>query len=418
VTAADQPDRDSIPGNNDPYEDDQASASVCPTAPPAKGRMTGGGSAFLTDPGQTPAASPTNPIRITHGFELHCATPAPDVNNHLEINWVNAAGAHVHFHLNNLFDKGGGDGLLDVICLNDSRIDPAPPPITAGGPDTMIGYGIGLYTDKTLGLNKAPAEIIFVFNDAGEPGVNDKAGYYIRLLSSTATGPGIPTGKVVLDTNSFPAADIGLFGTQGGSAAIKAIARDLYNLTPLTLNKGNHQVHLELKHLLDPTVPLSSAASTVAAQLAKTFSDWDGLNLNGQGLENKLDNLNQDLLAEAASFEAALGGATVSGTAFKDANHNGTLDLGETGLGGITVQLYTSLGTLVGTTTTASDGSYSFNVGAGTYYVVFKAPGYHFSTAPANSDPDVSSDVNTAGITALFSLSPGQIADMLNAGIY
>jgi hypothetical protein len=368
-------------------------------------RMTGGGSIFLpsTSNPAGPAVYPAAGTRVTHGFELHCAQPTTQVNNHLEINWFNAKGAQNHFHLDNPAINGGGDGLLNVICLNDGRIDPAPPPFTAGGPDTMIGYGVGLFTGTvgTTRYNKATAHILFFFDDAGEPGVNDRAAYYIKIDS---------TGTVVLNTGDFSTADI----TAGLAGNLAPLAGDLYSidLTAQKLTKGNHQVHLELPNLLNATL-LSSGPAAVESQLVATFGDLAANNLN----QGKVDNLIQDLLDEALQFESALGGATISGTVFHDANQNGIWDLGEGGFAGIQVSLYTSTGVLVATTTTDITGAYSFNAAPGTYKVVFNAPGYQFSTGTGN-DPAVSSDVNTAGITALFSLSAGQIDDMLNAGIY
>ena len=63
-----------------------------------------------------------------------------------------------------------------------------------------------------------------------------------------------------------------------------------------------------------------------------------------------------------------------------DADADGCQDAGEAGINGITVRLYTSAGSLVGTTTTANDaltgaaGYYSFEVCPGSYYVNFSKP--------------------------------------------
>ena len=74
--------------------------------------------------------------------------------------------------------------------------------------------------------------------------------------------------------------------------------------------------------------------------------------------------------------------APISGKAFIDANGNGTNDdAADTSAGGLTVTLFNGSGTSLGTTTTASDGSYTFakeNVGAA-YKVCIGAP-----TADAN----------------------------------
>ena len=65
------------------------------------GRMTGGGSVFLPAGG-----TPTEDLRVTHGFQLHCPDldPSPnsvgDVNDRLEVNWGKP---NNHFHLRELF---------------------------------------------------------------------------------------------------------------------------------------------------------------------------------------------------------------------------------------------------------------------------------------------------------------------------
>ena len=61
---------------------------------------------------------------------------------------------------------------------------------------------------------------------------------------------------------------------------------------------------------------------------------------------------------------------SVSGTVWSDTNHNGSLDSGEPGLGGVTVALLNSSGSVVATTTTNSSGAYTFsNVAAGSYTI-------------------------------------------------
>ena len=70
--------------------------------------------------------------------------------------------------------------------------------------------------------------------------------------------------------------------------------------------------------------------------------------------------------------------ATVSGEVFDDVNDDGALDAGDPGLAGWTVQLLNSLNKVVSTTTTDSNGNYSFNdVGPGIYSIAAVAqPGY------------------------------------------
>jgi len=72
----------------------------------------------------------------------------------------------------------------------------------------------------------------------------------------------------------------------------------------------------------------------------------------------------------STAFSFGNSGVTVSGEAFVDTNGNGTLDSGEPGFGGVTVQLLDSSNNVVQTTTSAADGTFTFtNVAPGTYTV-------------------------------------------------
>jgi len=74
--------------------------------------------------------------------------------------------------------------------------------------------------------------------------------------------------------------------------------------------------------------------------------------------------------------------ASLTGRVFVDANKNGALDAGESGLGGVTLQLLDASNTVLATTTTAADGGYSFGgLAAGSYTVLETQPnGYGAST--------------------------------------
>ena len=77
-------------------------------------------------------------------------------------------------------------------------------------------------------------------------------------------------------------------------------------------------------------------------------------------------------------------GATLSGTVFIDRDRSGaTPSSGEPGIGGVTLSIYDSLNQLVATTTTATDGSYSFaGLRPGTYEVRETQPNGLGSTTP------------------------------------
>jgi hypothetical protein len=119
------------------------------------GRMTGGGSVFVTSESMSVTTNGgTDAFRVTHGFEIHCgsdtnhAGPPP---NNLEVNWP----GH-RFHMDNL--------TLGHCECNATLLPPNPP---SAGFNEFIGAGTG----KLDGAEGA--SISFIFTDQGEPGTND-----------------------------------------------------------------------------------------------------------------------------------------------------------------------------------------------------------------------------------------------------
>ena len=118
--------------------------------------MTGGGSVFTT-------ADP--PVRVTHGFQLHC-DPRIKPNN-LEVNWNDPNGASHKFKLQTL---------TSATC-SDTVLVPTPP---YADWDTYVGKGTGSFDG---GLSNAyTAE--WTFTDAGEPGNLDTATIKIYLTTT------------------------------------------------------------------------------------------------------------------------------------------------------------------------------------------------------------------------------------------
>lgn len=109
---------------------------------------------------------------------------------------------------------------------------------------------------------------------------------------------------------------------------------------------------------------------------------------------------------------------TVSGVKYEDLNADGQREAGEPGLGGWTMQLLYD-GNVVATTTTASDGSYSFRldadslpIGAGTYQVQeVQQPGWHASQSATSFVVDLG-----AGSTAYTGRNFGNYRNATIAG--
>ena len=105
------------------------------------------------------------------------------------------------------------------------------------------------------------------------------------------------------------------------------------------------------------------------------------------------------------------GAKQVEGNVWGDADSNGIHESGEANVQNVTVQLYTSGGTLVDTTTSDYYGNYDFEVAPGSYYVKVTAPyGDGFTGEGADSD------VDTNGQTSPFTVSTTDITS-LDAGL-
>jgi len=116
-----------------------------------------------------------------------------------------------------------------------------------------------------------------------------------------------------------------------------------------------------------------------------------------------------------------LNNAKVGDFVWNDINHNGIQELGEPGISGVTVKLYTSANVLAGTTVTNNTGNYLFqNLAPGSYYVQFIVPqGYYFSPANQGSNIDINSKADTAtGKTITFTIADGDISTRWDAGMY
>ncbi|MFL1460790.1 SdrD B-like domain-containing protein [Roseococcus sp. DSY-14] len=117
---------------------------------------------------------------------------------------------------------------------------------------------------------------------------------------------------------------------------------------------------------------------------------------------------------------------TIGDKAWLDVNGNGIQDgAAEAGLGGVTVKLYdATTGALLGTTTTAGDGSYWFTgLKPGSFREEWTAPAGHVFTRPDQggddaADSDVLAANLPAGATAPFAVRSGQTDATRDAGLY
>ena len=111
--------------------------------------------------------------------------------------------------------------------------------------------------------------------------------------------------------------------------------------------------------------------------------------------------------------------ATIGDRAWFDTNGNGVQDTGENGVPNLTVTLKDGNGTVVGTTTTDSNGNYLFtNLTPGAYQVCFATPpGAVVTGLNQGGNPATDSDMNPAtGCTVVTQLTAGEVDLTWDAG--
>jgi hypothetical protein len=111
----------------------------------------------------------------------------------------------------------------------------------------------------------------------------------------------------------------------------------------------------------------------------------------------------------------------IRGLVWNDLNTNGLQENGEPGLYNMEVRLYQPENLLANTTTTNTQGTYSFpKVSTGEYYLQFLLPsGYRFSPQNRGSDTNLDSDVNeTTGETIVFMVQTNEDHFQWDAGMF
>jgi uncharacterized repeat protein (TIGR01451 family) len=111
--------------------------------------------------------------------------------------------------------------------------------------------------------------------------------------------------------------------------------------------------------------------------------------------------------------------AAIGDFVWEDLNANGQQDAGEPGIPGVSVSLYKCTGdVLAGTTTTDSNGLYSFtNLIPGCYYVKFATPSGYVAIV-ANTGNDASDSDSVGGQTGQYTLASGETNNTVDAGFY
>ncbi|WP_339136531.1 MAG: SdrD B-like domain-containing protein [Candidatus Electrothrix sp. GW3-4] len=119
-------------------------------------------------------------------------------------------------------------------------------------------------------------------------------------------------------------------------------------------------------------------------------------------------------------FDTVFIPAAIGDRVWNDTNEDGIQDQDESGISGVTVNLYTCAGTLTESTVSDLDGNYEFTeLTPGSYYVEVVTPGGYEFSPQDQSDDELDSDVALAsGATACTMLAPGENDLSWDAGLY
>ncbi len=113
------------------------------------------------------------------------------------------------------------------------------------------------------------------------------------------------------------------------------------------------------------------------------------------------------------------GNAAIGDYVWRDSDGDGIQDNGESGVGGVTVQLRECNGILLASTTTSGNGSYLFdNLSSGGYLIRFVAPnGASFTQRKAGSDAGKDSNADSSGNAHCVTVGVNDTRQWIDAGL-
>lgn len=268
---------------------------------------------------------------------------------------------------------------------NNSQVDPYT--ITVSGGQTNNTGDFGYYRNQAAIGNFVWQDDGDGIQEGGEPGL---AGVEVTLTVTWPNSAGSTTYKTVTDASGYYSfANLLLdenhdgLGGSGVEPAFSISVATPSGYTPTTSNAGGD----------DET-------------------DSDGTAIIALPLEGITNN------SYDTGFIVAVG--AVGNFTWVDLDGDGQQDVGEPGLAGVTVRLYTSANVLMDTTVSDATGAYSFvSVPPGDYYLVFTSPnGYSLTLQDQGADASDSDPNRTTGQTATFTVSIGVTDNTRDAGFY
>lgn len=255
---------------------------------------------------------------------------------------------------------------------------------TADVPFTFTGTTTNDFTisDVTAALDGAPVAIASTtgLNTAATSSTGTLAGVTAgpHTLTATVTSAGIQATTSVSFTVKLQSAEQPGPGVTIDSPAANAVFTRYVNgpalSIPLTFTGTSNATDGKISNL---TATLDNAPLTVSATYGtKSVQGNATMSLSAAGTHTIVvtatDQYGNATTSQTLSV-TLLQGLTVSGSVYFDVNGNKTYDASEFGLSGIPVKLKTNAGTVLATTTSAADGSFSFSqVAPGNYTIVAK----------------------------------------------
>jgi len=261
-------------------------------------------------------------------------------------------------------------------------------PVGSANPDMRVpvaadGAGTAVAINPTIDAGIIAAKVSvgdFVWSDTNRDGIQNVGEPGIAGVVLTLTGP---DGNPVTDINGNP---VGTTTTAADGS---------YHFTNLpALPAGQH-------YTVTVTPPTGYIATLPQAPGSTTAND------SSTGSATSTDLTTDGATDYTLDFGFVKPLFAVGDFVWRDENGNGIQDAFEPSIPGVTVTLKDADGVVIASTKTNSTGYYHFDdLPAGSYSEVFTAPAtWQFTQQGAGADRTLDSNVNSAGVTGIFTLA-------------
>lgn len=251
----------------------------------------------------------------------------------------------------------------------------------------------GSYTveeDQPAGYSSGPentSNSVALALVAGTPGV-------VNFGESTGSLAGIVFLDVDEDGVQDPGDDVGLPGVSLTLTGTDALGNAV-NASTSTNSSGQYAFN----DLLSGTYTITESQPASFGDGSETLGPG---NVGGTVGNDVYSDIALPVGVQATGYNFAETGSAITGVVFRDFNRDGTQQAGDTPIANVTITLRDGSNAIVGTTTTAADGSYMFaGIAAGNYTVVETQPLGYGSAATSPDSVAVVVPVNGAA-TASF----------------